>query len=101
MKALVVSLKVKPDKREQFLAAAQDDSTCSVRDEPGCVRFDVLQDASDENHFFFYEVYQDDAAISQHRTMPHYARWSKAAAECLDGAADVKPSQVLYPADYR
>src|SRR5262249_60721393 len=61
--ALVVSLKVKPDKRDQFLAAAEDDSTCSVRDEPGCLRFDVLQDQSDANHFYFYEVYLDEAAF--------------------------------------
>jgi quinol monooxygenase YgiN len=44
MYALVVPLKVKPEMREKFLAAALDDSTCSVRDEPGCLRFDVLQD---------------------------------------------------------
>ena len=44
MYAIVVPLKVKPEMREKFLAAALDDSTCSRRDEPGCLRFDVLQD---------------------------------------------------------
>jgi (4S)-4-hydroxy-5-phosphonooxypentane-2,3-dione isomerase len=44
MFALVVSLKVKPDMRDRFLAAAEDDSICSVRDEPGCLRFDVLHE---------------------------------------------------------
>ena len=78
MKALVVSLNVKPDKREQFLAAAQDDSTCSVRDEPGCLRFDVLQDSTDQNLYYFYEIYKDDEAFKAHATMPHYARWQKA-----------------------
>src|SRR2546423_13316600 len=53
MLALIVSLNVKPDLRDRFLAAAEDDSICSVRDEPGCLRFDVLQDKSDQNHFFF------------------------------------------------
>ena len=56
MYALVVPLKVKPEMREKFLAAALEDSTCSLRDEPGCLRFDVLQDNSDPNKFFFYEV---------------------------------------------
>ena len=32
MYAVVVPLKVKPEMREKFLAAAQDDSICSVRD---------------------------------------------------------------------
>jgi autoinducer 2-degrading protein len=100
MKALLVSLHVKPDKRDQFLAAAQDDSTCSVRDEPGCFRFDVLEDAADPNHFIFYEVYRDDAAFADHATMPHYARWRAAAAECLDGQAERTDGGVLFPANY-
>jgi (4S)-4-hydroxy-5-phosphonooxypentane-2,3-dione isomerase len=100
MKALLVSLHVKPDKRDQFLAAAQDDSTCSVRDEAGCLRFDVLHDTADENHFFFYEVYRDDAAFAEHATMPHFARWRAAAAECLDGQVERTDSEVLFPAPY-
>ena len=39
MFALVVSLSVKPDLRDKFLTAAEDDSISSVRDEPGCLRF--------------------------------------------------------------
>ena len=101
MFALVVSLKVKPDKRAQFLAAAEDDSTCSVRDEPGCVRFDVLEDKADANHFYFYEVYRDDDAFKAHATMPHYARWRKAADECLDGPVNRTDNNVLFPSDYR
>ena len=75
MLALVVQVKVKPEMREKFLAAALDDSTCSVRDEAGCVRFDVLQDNNDPNKFFFYEVYQDDDAFEVHRNGPSIAQW--------------------------
>ena len=100
MKALLVSLHVKPDKRAQFMAAAEDDSTCSVRDEPGCLRFDVLQDAADPNHFFFYEVYRDEDAWKAHGTMPHYDRWQKAREEYVN---DVQRTDlaVMFPADYR
>jgi (4S)-4-hydroxy-5-phosphonooxypentane-2,3-dione isomerase len=101
MFALVVSLNVKPDKRDQFLAAAEDDSTCSVRDEPGCLRFDVLQDTADENHYFFYEVYLDEDAVKAHATFPHYARWRAAADEVLVAPADVKRANTLYPANYK
>ena len=100
MIALFVSLKVKPERRDQFLAAAEDDSTCSVRDEPGCMRFDVLQDADDENHFYFYEVYQDDAAFQAHAQAPHYARWRAAAAEVLAEPAGRSSGSVLFPRDY-
>jgi|SRR6266498_5423765 autoinducer 2-degrading protein len=100
MYALVVTLQVKPDKREQFLAAAEDDSTCSVRDEPGCVRFDVLHDNADENRFYFYEVYRDEEAVKAHSTMPHYARWRAASQECVDSITR-GDATVLFPGDYR
>jgi (4S)-4-hydroxy-5-phosphonooxypentane-2,3-dione isomerase len=101
MIALVVSLKVKPDQRDQFLVAAEDDSICSVRDEGGgCLRFDVSQDQADENHFFFYEVYRDEAAIKAHSTYPHYARWTEARQRTV---AEVQryDCPILFPKDYK
>jgi autoinducer 2-degrading protein len=101
MLALLVSLKVKPDLRDQFLAAAEDDSICSVRDEPGCSRFDVLNDNADPNHFFFYEVYADQAAYEAHTQTPHYARWREVAAQVLDGPAERTTTDALFPSPYR
>jgi len=101
MLALVVSLKVKADKRDQFLAAAEDDSICSVRDEPGCLRFDVVQDNTDPNHFYFYEVYRDDAGFQAHGQAPHFARWRAAAAEVLEEPAEATRGTTLFPRDYR
>jgi quinol monooxygenase YgiN len=72
----MVKVKVKPEKRQQFLDVIEDDSICSVRDEPGCVRFDVLQDNDDPNTYYFYEVYHDEAAVAAHRQTPHLAPWS-------------------------
>jgi quinol monooxygenase YgiN len=87
--------------RDRFLAAAEDDSTCSVRDEPGCLRFDVLSDNADPNHFFFYEVYDDQAAFDAHTQAPHYARWREAAGQVLDGAPERHICDVLLPSPYR
>jgi autoinducer 2-degrading protein len=101
MYALIVSLKVKPDLRDKFLAAAEDDSTSSVRDEPGCLRFDVLQDQSDENHFFFYEVYRDEAAFQAHGQAPHFARWRAAAAEVLAEPAGRHVCNLHFPRAYK
>ena len=100
MFALVVSLKVKPDLRDKFLAAAEDDSISSVRDEPGCLRFDVLQDNSDPNHFYFYEVYRDEAAFQAHGQAPHFARWRAAAAEVLGEPTSVTRSTTLFPREF-
>jgi quinol monooxygenase YgiN len=42
------------------------------RQEPGCSRFDVLRDPEQSNKFYFYEVYQNEAAIEAHRATPHF-----------------------------
>jgi autoinducer 2-degrading protein len=101
MYALVVPLKVKPEMREKFLAAALEDSICSVRDEPGCVRFDVLQDNADPNRFFFYEVYLDESAVEAHRASPHYARWRAVAPEVLAEPTNASRCTTLFPKDYK
>jgi (4S)-4-hydroxy-5-phosphonooxypentane-2,3-dione isomerase len=97
----VVPLKVKPEMREKFLAAALEDSTCSLRDEPGCLRFDVLQDSSDPNKFFFYEVYLDEAAVEAHRASAHYARWRVVAPEVLAEPTNASRCTTLFPKDYK
>ena len=84
MFVLVVSLRVKPDKDRQFLEAIEANATASLRDEPGCRRFDVLWGNADPHHYLLYEMYDDEAAFQAHRGMPHFPVWRKAADECVD-----------------
>ena len=64
---------------DQFLKAIEVDALGSEKDEPGCYRFNVLQDQEDQNVYYFYEVYRDEAALEEHRKAPHYAVWRAAA----------------------
>jgi autoinducer 2-degrading protein len=98
--AIFVTVNVKPERREQFLAVIEDDSICSVRDEPGCVRFDVLQDTSNPDRYYFYEVYQDEAAFQAHTQTPHLTRWRAAAGECLAGPSSAIRTATIFPRDY-
>ncbi|NKB58764.1 MAG: antibiotic biosynthesis monooxygenase [Alphaproteobacteria bacterium] len=91
-----VKVRVKPDMRQKFLEAIEVDALGSERDEPGCVRFNVLQDAEDDNVYYFYEVYKDEAAVEAHRAAPHYAVW-KAAADTLDGPTERIECQSVFP----
>ena len=100
MIGLIVSLRIKPDRRDEFLRAIEEDGRGSREDEPGCLRFDVLQDAADPNHFFFYEIYRDEAALEAHRAAPHYQIWRAAVeAGVLDGPAEVTRCQTVFPPD--
>ena len=97
MISLVVKLRIKPEHRDTFLKAVEVDALGSERDEPGCLPFNVVQSESDENVYFFYEVYKDEAALEAHRAAPHYAVWREAAAIALDGAADVTRANTVFP----
>src|SRR5204862_7241229 len=90
MLAIWVKVKVKPDQKKRFLEAIEIDALGSERDEPGCYRFNVLQDEQDPNVYYFYEVYKDQAALEAHRAMPHYATWRAAAATV---AAPTQPTR--------
>jgi autoinducer 2-degrading protein len=97
MIALWVKVRVKPEGRERFLKAIEVDAIGSERDEPGCMRFNVLQDQQDQNVYYFYEVYRDEAALEAHRAAPHYAVW-RAAADTLDGPPELTRSHSVFPA---
>ncbi|UOY01979.1 putative quinol monooxygenase [Blastococcus sp. PRF04-17] len=83
MFSLVVRMEVRPGRRAEFLAGIAANAEASVRDEPGCLRFDVCSVAGDENRFLLYELYVDEAAFAAHKGAPHFAQWRTVAAEVV------------------
>jgi (4S)-4-hydroxy-5-phosphonooxypentane-2,3-dione isomerase len=83
MFSLMVQLQVQPRRREEFLAAIAENAESSIRDEPGCVRFDVSAVEDDENRFALYELYTDAEAFEAHRAAPHFAQWRAVADRVL------------------
>ena len=76
MFALFVTIQIKPEHREAFMEATMGDAIGSNNDEPGCLRFDVLQDSQDPNKVYLYEVYKDRESWEvAHREAPHYIKW--------------------------
>lgn len=71
-----VNIEVKPENIEQFKVATLENARNTVN-EPGNLRFDVLQQADEPNRFALYEVYTDEAALEAHRQTEHYAVWKK------------------------
>ena len=96
MLAMWVKVRIKPEARQRFLDAIEVDALGSERDEPGCLRFDVLQDLADPNVYYFYEMYRDEAALEAHRAAPHYAVW-RAAADALDGPVEAMRTASVFP----
>ncbi len=73
--AILVEVDVEPTKLDAFRAAMEIDVQGS-RKEPGCLRFDLLQDQADPCKFFFYEVYKDADAVAYHKQTEHFAAWA-------------------------
>ncbi len=97
MLAMWVKVRVKAAERERFLQAIEADAIDSERDEPGCLRFNVLRDQQDPNVYYFFEVYRDEAALEAHRAAPHYAVW-RGASDTLDGPAQATRCDPAFPA---
>ena len=100
MHAIFVTINIKPGFREQFKEASLGDSQGSVRDEPGCMRFDILEDKTNPNRFYLYEVYVDeDAHMTAHRNAPHYKKWRETVQDMFDGDTQAVPMNTVFPSD--
>jgi (4S)-4-hydroxy-5-phosphonooxypentane-2,3-dione isomerase len=96
MFSLVVQMQVRPDRREEFLVGMAVNAEASVREEPGCLRFDVSAVAADANRFFLYELYTDAEAFEAHKASPHFAQWREIAERVLVPGSQVNtPGELL------
>ena len=94
MFSLLVQMEVRPGRQEEFLAGMAANAEASVRDEPGCLRFDVCSVGSDESCFVLYELYTDAAAFEAHKAAPHFAEWRTVAEQVLVGQVNT-PGELL------
>lgn len=99
MVVLHVTIQVKPEHVKEFLDVVRYDAEHSEKDEPGCLRFDVIQDKDDPNKFYFYEVYKDDDALAAHRETPHFKLYAEKTAPMLAAPPDRRFGKNLVPAD--
>ena len=101
MYIIMAPIQIKAGHKEEFIAAMLDDARGSVNDEPGCFRFDVIQDGADPNRIWLYEVYVDEAAFQAHVQTPHLIKWRDTVKDWRDegpqGAA--RGSHNIWPSD--
>lgn len=99
MVILHVTLQVKPEHVAEFLEIARYDAEHSEQDEPGCLRFDVIQDRDNSNRFYFYEVYRDQAALEAHRETPHFKRYVEKSQPWLAAPPERRFGKNVIPSD--
>ena len=74
MFAVCVHVCVKEENRDEFIEATVENARATIQ-EPGNMRFDVIQQLDDPNRFVLYEVYRDQSGMEAHKDTPHYAKW--------------------------
>ena len=79
--AITVDFELVEGARDEFLRLVKENAAASVRDEPGCTRFDVLtfrSGAEDHDRVFLYEIYEDRAAFEAHVRTAHFKSFDAA-----------------------
>jgi len=82
MHIVLVDIHVKPGAVESFRTLTLENARSSIQ-EPGILRFDVLQQAEDPAHFILYEAYRQVEDQAKHRETHHYQAWKDAVADMM------------------
>lgn len=82
MHTTIVYVHVKTDHIDDFIAASRRNHEASVQ-EPGNLRFDVLQQADDPARFVLYEAYASAEAAAAHKNTAHYHAWRETVADWM------------------
>ncbi len=82
MYAVTVTFDIQPDHSDAFLALMIDNARTSVRDEPGCLQFDVCRNPG-AHTVFLYEIYTDRAAFDAHLASTHFRSFDEEVANMV------------------
>lgn len=72
--AVLIYVHVLPEAIDAFRTASLANAVASLR-EPGCVRFDVVQESADPVRFVLIEVYRGPEGAAAHKQTAHYLAW--------------------------
>lgn len=98
MYILIVQIRAKLEFVDAFREASLENAQNSIQ-EPGVVRFDVLQDIEDAAHFTLVEVYRTPEGHAQHRETAHYAKWRDTVTDMMAEPRTATKYHNLFPDD--
>jgi autoinducer 2-degrading protein len=79
-----VDLDIMPSEMAKFIEAVKENGEFAVK-EPGCREFNIQVLASNQNHVFLYEVYDNEAALTAHRNGEHFKKFQATTANMVSG----------------
>ncbi len=86
---ILAEFDLRPGAITEFLRHVGDNAGASVRDEPGCRRFDVLVPEGETTdgapRIVLYEIYDSPAAFDAHLRTPHFRAFDEATKALVSG----------------
>ena len=77
---IVVDFRLKAGAKTRFRPLIDANARASVRDEPGCRRFDVVEPEGEPDRIYLYEIYDDAAAFDAHCQSEHFQKFDEESA---------------------
>jgi len=96
MIATLVHVYVKEEYIDPFIEATLENHRASIQ-EPGNLRFDVLQDDENPAKFTLYEAYESEEAAAAHKKTEHYKKWKETVADWMDKPREGVRHQIVAP----
>lgn len=93
-----VFVQVKPDDVDGFVEASLANAKASLQ-EPGIIRFDVLQERDRPDHFLLVEVYRTRDDTARHKETEHYRRWKETVSDMMAKPRTKKIYDPLFPGE--
>jgi quinol monooxygenase YgiN len=91
---LNVTLYIKPERREEFLACIKQNQEGTKTKEPLAVLYTWGENTKEPNTFHFQEQYLGEEGFTAHTQSPHFAEWKKFADE--GESPFTKPPEVVF-----
>jgi quinol monooxygenase YgiN len=77
---VVATITIKPDKREETLAAAKI-AIAATQKEAGCISYDLHESVTNPGTYVFVERWESREALTAHSRAEHFKVWRAAGAE--------------------
>lgn len=98
MIAVHVAVHVKTEYIEAFRNATMENARNSLQ-EPGVLRFDVLQQLDDPSRFMLVEVYRSEEDPVAHKQTAHYSTWRETVEEMMAGPRSSHKYVPIFPGE--
>ena len=99
MYVVLATLRVKPERKADFLAALLEDGQATLAREDYVYGFSIVEDEADPCRLHLVEVYRDQASHQRHKQTPHFLKWRDTVADWYDEPLAVHRGRSLFPAD--